>query len=96
MPRAQGTDFDVIVVMADIVRGPYSFKFNRHHRYNVMPQVVVFALSGRTSAQKKGLMKAITEAVSEHFKVDPQGVIVQIVEADRDSKSEGGVPYSER
>lgn len=61
-----------------------------------MPQVVVFALSGRTPAQKKDLMKAITEAVSEHFKVAPQGVIVQIVEANADSKSEGGIPYSER
>ena len=61
-----------------------------------MPQVVVYALSGRTPAQKKGLMKAITDAVSEHFEVDPQGVVVQIVEADRDSKSEGGIPYRER
>ena len=61
-----------------------------------MPQIVVYALSGRTPAQKKGLMKAITDVVAEHFKVDPQGIVVQIVEANPDSKSQGGVPYSEQ
>ncbi|SEL61929.1 4-oxalocrotonate tautomerase [Pseudoxanthomonas sp. GM95] len=61
-----------------------------------MPEVVVFAVEGRTAQQKKNLMKAITDAVAEHFTVDPAGVVVQIVEAPRDSKSKGGVPYNER
>ena len=60
-----------------------------------MPEVIVHALSGRSPEQKRRLMKAITEAVAEHFEVPVAGIIVQIVEADHDSKSKGGVPYSE-
>lgn len=60
-----------------------------------MPEVIVHALAGRSPEQKKRLMKAITEVVAEHFEVPVAGIIVQIVEADRDSKSKGGVPYSE-
>ena len=61
-----------------------------------MPEIVVFALEGRTSEQKEALMKAITEAVAEHFSVPRDGIVVQIVESSRDSKSKGGVPYSRR
>lgn len=61
-----------------------------------MPEIIVYAVSGRTPAQKKGLMKAITDAVAQHFEVDPQGIVVQIVESDVDSKSKGGLPYRER
>lgn len=61
-----------------------------------MPEVIVYAVEGRTAGQKKALMQAITEAVALHFDVDAQGIIVQIVEADKDSKSKGGVPYRER
>ncbi len=60
-----------------------------------MPEIVVYALSGRTSEQKQRLMRAITDAVAEHFEVPADGIVVQIVEAARDSKSKGGVPYSE-
>lgn len=60
-----------------------------------MPQVIVYAVEGRNAAQKKALMQAITQAVVEHFEVAPPQVIVQIVEAPRDSKSKGGLPYSE-
>lgn len=61
-----------------------------------MPEIVVFALEGRTPEQKEALMKAITDVVSEHFSVPRDGIIVQIVESTRDSKSKGGVPYSRR
>lgn len=33
-----------------------------------MPEVIVFALEGRTASQKKALMQAITEVVAIHFK----------------------------
>lgn len=58
-----------------------------------MPEIHVYAVSGRTPAQKKGLMKAITDAVVEHFNVESQGVVVQIIESDPDSKARGGLPY---
>lgn len=41
-------------------------------------------------------MKDITDAVVKHFEVPPENVVVQIVESGRDSKSRGGVPFSER
>lgn len=58
-----------------------------------MPEVVVYALSGRSAEQKRRLLHAITDAVAEHFEVPAAGIVVQIVESDRDSKSKGGVPY---
>jgi len=61
-----------------------------------MPEVVVYAVKGRTREQKKLLMQKITQAVVESFEVARERVIVQIVEADPDHKSRGGVLYSER
>jgi 4-oxalocrotonate tautomerase len=40
-------------------------------------------------------MKDITDAVVRHFEVPAERVVVQIVESRRDSKSRGGVPFSE-
>ena len=40
-------------------------------------------------------MKDITDAVVKHFNVPPERVVVQIVESRKDSKSRGGVPFSE-
>lgn len=60
-----------------------------------MPEIIVYALKGRSAAQKKALMRAITDVVAEHFGAPAAGIVVQIVEADADSKSKGGVPYAE-
>ena len=59
-----------------------------------MPEIIVYALSGRTPAQKAALMQAITDAVALHFQVPAAGIVVQIVESEPDSKSKGGIPYS--
>lgn len=60
-----------------------------------MPEVIVYALSGRTREQKRRLMKAITDAVAEHFAGPAAGIVVQIVESDLYSKSKGGVAYAD-
>jgi 4-oxalocrotonate tautomerase len=60
-----------------------------------MPEVIIYALSGRTREQKRQLMKAVTDAVAEHFAVPTAGIVVQIVESDLESKSKGGVPYAD-
>ena len=60
-----------------------------------MPEVLVHVVEGRTPAVKKALMKDITDAVVKHFAVPRERVVVQIVESPRDSKSRGGVPFSE-
>jgi 4-oxalocrotonate tautomerase len=61
-----------------------------------MPEVIVYAVSGRSAEQKKALMTAITLAVVDNFGVKPEQVVVQIVESPPDSKSKGGSPFSER
>ena len=60
-----------------------------------MPEVVVYALGGRTPDQKKGLMKDITDAVVKNFSVAPEAVVVTLVETEKQSKMKGGVLFSE-
>ena len=60
-----------------------------------MPEILVHVVEGRTPEAKKALMKDITDAVVRHFNVPAERVVVQIVESPRDSKSRGGVPFSE-
>ncbi|NTE68168.1 4-oxalocrotonate tautomerase [Agrobacterium tumefaciens] len=60
-----------------------------------MPEICVFAAEGRSADQKRGLCRDITEAVVNNFGVDRDAVIVQIIEIPRNSKSKGGVMYSE-
>jgi 4-oxalocrotonate tautomerase len=62
----------------------------------VMPEVVVYAAAGRSAEQKKALMTGITKAVVDSFGVAAEQVVVQIVESPPDSKSRGGIPFSER
>ena len=61
-----------------------------------MPEVFVYAAEGRSAAQKKGLLQDITSAVVKNFGVDPDQVVVQIVEAPLAMKAKGGVLFSER
>ena len=60
-----------------------------------MPEILVHIVECRSPEAKKALMKDITDAVVKHFEVPPERVVVQIVESRRDSKSRGGVPFSE-
>jgi 4-oxalocrotonate tautomerase len=60
-----------------------------------MPEILVHIVEGRTAEAKKALMKDITDAVVRHFSVPAERVVVQIVESPRDSKSRGGIPFSE-
>jgi 4-oxalocrotonate tautomerase len=61
-----------------------------------MPEVIIYAVEGRTAEQKKALMKDITDAVVKNFGAKVEAVTVQIVESSKDSKAKGGVPFSER
>ena len=62
----------------------------------MMPEIIVYAVEGRTADQKKSLMKDITDAVVKNFHVPSEAVTVQIVESKKDSKAKGGVPFTER
>jgi len=61
-----------------------------------MPEIIVYAVEGRSPEQKRALMKDITSAVVKNFDVEPASVTVQIVEARKIDKAKGGVPFSER
>jgi 4-oxalocrotonate tautomerase len=61
-----------------------------------MPEIIVYAVEGRTYEQKKGLMKDITDAVVKNMGVPADAVVVSIMETPKTLKSKGGVPFSER
>ena len=61
-----------------------------------MPEVIVYAVEGRSYEQKKALMKDITDAVVKHFNAPPEAVVVTIVESAKINKAKAGVPFSER
>ncbi|MBX3577275.1 MAG: tautomerase family protein [Rhizobiaceae bacterium] len=61
-----------------------------------MPEIVVYLAEGRPQEAKKALMKDITDAVVKNFGVNPEMVVVQLVESPKNSKSRGGIPFSER
>ena len=61
-----------------------------------MPEVHVYAAEGRSLDQKRQLVKEITDAVVKNFQVDPDVVVVQIIEAPKTMKARGGVLFSER
>jgi 4-oxalocrotonate tautomerase len=61
-----------------------------------MPEVVVYAMSGRSLEQKRGLVKDITDAVVKNLGAAPEAVIVSLMETPSDSKAKGGVLFSER
>ena len=57
-----------------------------------MPEIIVYAVEGRTAEQKKSLMKDITDAVVNNFQVPLETVTVQIVELKKDSRRKAGCP----
>jgi 4-oxalocrotonate tautomerase len=61
-----------------------------------MPEIIVYLVEGRTKQAKQALMKDITDAVVRNFGVNPEVVVVQIVESSKENKSKGGIPFSER
>jgi 4-oxalocrotonate tautomerase len=61
-----------------------------------MPEIVIHLAEGREPAKKRALMKDITDAVVRHFGVDPEAVIVQIVESKKADKMKGGLLFTER
>jgi 4-oxalocrotonate tautomerase len=61
-----------------------------------MPEVYVHAVEGRSIEQKRALVKEITDSVVRHFGVEPENVMVQIVESPKINKAKGGVLFSDR
>ena len=60
-----------------------------------MPEIVVYAVAGRSAEQKKALMKDITDAVVKNFNVQPGQVVISLVETEKHNKMKGGTLFSE-
>jgi 4-oxalocrotonate tautomerase len=60
-----------------------------------MPEVVVYALEGRSVDQKRGLVRDITSALVKNYGVPADAVVVTVVETAKHDKAKGGVLFSE-
>jgi 4-oxalocrotonate tautomerase len=60
-----------------------------------MPEVVIYALGGRSQDQKRALCKDVTAAVVKNFSVPAEAVVVTLVETPKTDKAKGGVLFSE-
>jgi 4-oxalocrotonate tautomerase len=60
-----------------------------------MPEIVVYAIEGRSTDQKRGLVKDITTAVMKNLGVPAEAVIVTIAESSKENKAKGGVLFSD-
>jgi 4-oxalocrotonate tautomerase len=67
----------------------------RRELEDIMPEVVVYMLEGRTLDQKRGLIQDITAAVVKNAGAQPDAVTVSLVESPKTSKGKGGVLFSE-
>jgi 4-oxalocrotonate tautomerase len=60
-----------------------------------MPEVVIYAIGGRSQDQKRGLCKDVTEALMKNYGVPAEAVVVTLVETPKTDKAKGGVLFSE-
>jgi 4-oxalocrotonate tautomerase len=69
--------------------------FTRPIEEELMPEIVFYALGGRSVEQKRALIKDFTEAVVKNYNVDAGSVTVTIVESAKEDKAKGGVLFSD-
>ena len=61
-----------------------------------MPLVQITMLKGRTIEQKRKLVERVTDAMAEEAKTPKDGVVVTIVEVEREDYARGGVLMADR
>jgi 4-oxalocrotonate tautomerase len=65
------------------------------HAEEMMPEVVVYLLEGRTLDAKRSLVKDITDAVVKNLGAPAEAVTVSLVETRKTAKGKGGVLFSD-
>lgn len=60
-----------------------------------MPEIVVYLIEGRSLDEKRGLVKDVTAAVVKNIGVPPESVTVSLIEQPKNTKSKGGVLFSD-
>jgi 4-oxalocrotonate tautomerase len=61
-----------------------------------MPEIIIYLAEGRTVDAKRAVVKDITNTIVTNFKVAPENVAIQIVEAPKENKAKGGILFSDR
>ena len=61
-----------------------------------MPSIQITMLKGRTIEQKRKLVERVTDAMAEEAKTPKEGVVVTIVEVEREDYARGGVLMADK
>jgi 4-oxalocrotonate tautomerase len=61
-----------------------------------MPTIQITMLKGRTIEQKRKIVERVTDALAEEAKTPKEGVVVTIVEVERQDYGRGGVLMADR
>ena len=61
-----------------------------------MPSIQITMLKGRTTEQKRKIVERITDVMAEEAKTPKEGVVVSIVEVEREDYARGGVLMADR
>jgi 4-oxalocrotonate tautomerase len=61
-----------------------------------MPHIQITMLKGRTIEQKRRIVERVTDALAEEAKTPKEGVVVTIVEVEREDYGRGGVLMADK
>jgi 4-oxalocrotonate tautomerase len=61
-----------------------------------MPHIQITMLKGRTIEQKRKLVERVTDAMAEEAKTPKEGVVVTIIEVEREDYARGGVLMADK
>jgi len=61
-----------------------------------MPHIQITMLKGRSTEQKRKLVERVTDVVAEEAVVAKDGVVITIVEVEREDYARGGVLMADR
>jgi len=61
-----------------------------------MPSIQITMLKGRTIEQKRKIVERITDVMAEEAKTPREGVVVSIIEVEREDYARGGVLMADR
>ncbi len=60
-----------------------------------MPLVTIKIMEGRTTEQKRGMVKDVTEAIAKNTGAPPEAVMIDIVDLKPENVSQGGKLFSD-
>ena len=61
-----------------------------------MPHIQITMLKGRTIEQKRKLVERVTDAMAEEARTPKEGIVVTIVEVEREDYARGGILMADK